>query len=141
VTTRAADRGDAAEVAASPTAGFFDELAERRHDARLEKGDGTLRFDLDADGRDESWVVAIEHGDVTVAGAGSDVPATCTVRVSRALFDEIAAGRKNLTAAVLRGELAVEGDIRLLLLFQRVLPGPPGGVHPRARAGSSRSAP
>ena len=37
-------------------------------------------------------------------------------------------------AAVLRGEIAVEGDRELMVVFQRLLPGPPTSSHPRAAA-------
>jgi hypothetical protein len=36
----------------------------------------------------------------------------------------MAAGKVNAFAAALRGAIAVEGDPRLLVLFQRLLPGP-----------------
>ena len=37
----------------------------------------------------------------------------------------MASGKVNAMAAVLRGDLAVEGNAELLVLFQRLLPGPP----------------
>jgi hypothetical protein len=42
----------------------------------------------------------------------------------------------NATAAVLRGELAIEGDWELMVLFQRLLPGPPTS-RARRQAGSN----
>jgi putative sterol carrier protein len=36
----------------------------------------------------------------------------------------MAAGKVNAFAAVLRGAIKIEGDPRLLVLFQRLFPGP-----------------
>jgi putative sterol carrier protein len=115
----------------TPTAQFFAELATRPHDPLLEKANGALRFEFDDD--PEGWLVTIDHGDISVTGLTPDAEATCTVRGSRALFDELTEGRANAMAAVLRGELVIEGDTQLVLLFQRVFPGPPGAQHPRTR--------
>jgi hypothetical protein len=46
------------------------------------------------------------------------------VRADKALFDAMAVGEVNALAAYLRGELALEGDPELLVLVQRVFPGP-----------------
>ena len=43
-----------------------------------------------------------------------------------------AGGTVNATAAVLRGEVAIDGNWELLVLFQRLLPGPPGSRKPTA---------
>ena len=50
--------------------------------------------------------------------------ADCVLRTDKALFDGIARGEVNAMAAILRGELAFEGDVQLLVLFQRLFPGP-----------------
>jgi hypothetical protein len=47
-----------------------------------------------------------------------------TVQLSKSLFDDIVQGRANAVAATLRGDIGVEGDVRLLNVFQRVFPGP-----------------
>jgi hypothetical protein len=41
-------------------------------------------------------------------------------------------------AAVLRGLIAIEGDIELLMLFQRLFPGPPGRRTPVPTAGAGK---
>jgi putative sterol carrier protein len=51
--------------------------------------------------------------------------ADCTIRATKQVFDGVAGGEVNATAAVLRGALVVEGDPELLTLFQRLFPGPP----------------
>jgi hypothetical protein len=43
---------------------------------------------------------------------------------SRAVFDDIVGGRTNAMASLLRGALAVDGDPELLVLTQRLFPGP-----------------
>ena len=40
------------------------------------------------------------------------------------VFERIVTGRMNAVAAVLRGDLQVEGDWRLLVRIQRLFPGP-----------------
>jgi putative sterol carrier protein len=46
------------------------------------------------------------------------------MRADRKLFGRMASGKVNAFAAVLRGAITIEGDPRLLVLFQRLLPGP-----------------
>jgi predicted lipid carrier protein YhbT len=101
---------------------FFDQLSQRRHEPLLEKVRGVLRVDLSEAGQIESWFVAVDHGDVVVSRRGSEADAT--VGMERALFERIVSRETNAMAAVLRGEVAMEGDTDLVLLFQRL---PPGG--------------
>jgi hypothetical protein len=96
---------------------------------------GVMRVEI-ADGkRTESWLVAVDKGAVKVSrGKGK---ADSVIRGDRALFDGMAAGEVNAFAATLRGAVAIEGDPRLLVLFQRLLPGPPShGSGTRAKGGS-----
>lgn len=121
------------------TAEFFDDLGRRGHEPLLESADGSLRFDL-ADGDEvEHWLVRIHKGDVSVSRekAGAD----CVVGADKALFDAVASGEANAMAAVLRGALRVDGEVELLVLIQRLLPGPPGSQRsrrPAPAAGGSR---
>lgn len=111
---------------ADQTAAFFDALRRRGHEPLLEQGEGTLRFEVAGrGGAVKYWFVAVDKGDVTVSRARRK--ADCSVRASKQTFDGLTSGEVNATAAVLRGEVAVEGDAELLTLFQRVLPGPPSG--------------
>ena len=111
---------------------FFADLEDNTYQPLLEKISGLLRFELDDGKRVEQWHVDVRNGNVTVAhnpksGDADLVPeADCVMITSKRLFDNLAAGRKNAMASVLRGELVVDGDIQLLLMFQRVLPSPPG---------------
>jgi hypothetical protein len=107
-----------------PSAEFFDELGRRGHEPLLAKASGVLRFDLAEGGRTRRFVVTIRKGDIAVSR--KNVDADCVVRLDRALFDRIAVGESNGLACLIRGLVAVEGDAELLLLFQRLFPGPPG---------------
>jgi hypothetical protein len=121
-----------------PTKQFFDDLAARGHVPLLNSTSGTLRFDLEGGGRTAHWYVTIEKGDVSVSHDTAE--ADCVVRTGKELFDRMAAGTANATAAALRGLVASVGDLRLLIQFQRLFPGPPRGFAERDEAGYARRA-
>ncbi len=105
------------------TAEFFHELDRRGHEPLLEKATGSVRFDL-ADGRRiDRWLVSLDRGEVTASR--KNATADCVVRTDRRLFDAIARGDVNAMAAYLRGDLTLEGDPELMVLIQRIFPGPP----------------
>jgi putative sterol carrier protein len=108
---------------ADATAAFFGELGGRGHEPLLKKASGTLRFDLRDGRRVDRWLVAVTKGDVTVSHR--NVAADCIVSSDKALFENVASGKTNAMAALLRGAIGVEGDVQLLVLFQRLFPGPP----------------
>jgi putative sterol carrier protein len=104
------------------TTEFFEELGARGHEPLLEKATGTLRIEL-ANGKTKArWFVTIRKGDVSVSHANSK--ADCVARMDQTLFDRIVTGKENATAAMLRGLVGVEGKPQLLVLFQRLFPGP-----------------
>jgi putative sterol carrier protein len=105
------------------TTAFFEDLGARGHEPLLENATGTLRIELSTDKRRARWLVTVKKGDVTVSHANAK--ADCLVRMDHALFEQIVTGRANATAALLRGLVAVEGNSQLLVLFQRLFPGPP----------------
>ena len=120
-----------------PTEEFFAELGSRGHEPMLRKATGTLRFDL-VDGTNESsWLVAVKKGDVSVSQAKGK--ADCVVTTDRPLFNAIVRGERNAMAAILRGEIGVEGDPELLVLFQRVFAGPAESIRRREAVVSGRS--
>jgi putative sterol carrier protein len=121
---------------ADSTAEFFEGLARRGHEPLLEKATGTMRFDLGDGKKIERWLVAVTKGDVVVSRR--NVRADAVVSADKALFDRIARGEANALAAMLREEVGVEGDLRLVVAFQRLLPGPPRSR--RRRRPSSASA-
>ena len=103
-----------------PTAAFFDDLGRSGHSHALEKATGTLRFDVAHGGRTEPWFVTIDRGDVAVSH--STRRADCVASGDKAVFDGLVSGRQNALAALLRGDVGVQGDIELLVLFQRLFP-------------------
>jgi putative sterol carrier protein len=105
-----------------PTARFFSALAERTYEPLLRKADGRTRFDIVDGRRTRRWLVTVEKGNIAVTAGNGD--AGCVVRADKVVFDKIAAGRLNAIAAVLRGDLEVQGDWRLLVRMQRLFPGP-----------------
>jgi|tagenome__1003787_1003787.scaffolds.fasta_scaffold20307997_2 putative sterol carrier protein len=123
---------------AQPTGEFFEGLAERGHEPLLEKATGSIRFDLANGKKSQRWLVAIDKGDVAVSHK-STAP-DCTLRSTEELFDDIVLGKENAMAAVLRGAVTVDGDPELLVLFQRLFPGPPAKAAGRrsANGGSGR---
>jgi putative sterol carrier protein len=110
---------------------FFDGLQRQGHIPLMEKVNGTLRFDVKDGKRTGHWFVTIKKGDVTVTHSGN--AADCVVKADKEIVEGISSGSVNAFAAVLRGEIEVEGDREMMVLFQRVLPGP-GGEAARAEA-------
>jgi putative sterol carrier protein len=121
---------------ADATAEFFAALAERKHEPLLEKASGTIRFDRKDGKRTDRWSVTIKKGDVAVSRR--NVRADCVVSTDRALFDAIASGKTNGFAALLRGAMSVEGNVQLLVMFQRLFPGPRRTRKPRRTANRTR---
>jgi ubiquinone biosynthesis protein UbiJ len=116
---------------------FFAELGQRGHEPLLEKISGTLRFDLRSRQTVGHWLVTIVRGEIAIAE--QEGSADCVVQIDRALFERVATGAENAVAALLRGEIGVEGDIELLMLFDRLFPGPPGAQRLAApKSGRSR---
>ena len=119
-----------------PTAEFFGELGRRGHEPLLEKATGMVRVDL-ADGkRTDRWLVSVRKGDVAVAHGNA--AADCILRADKKLFDSMVSGDVNAIAAMLRGALALEGNVALLVLFQRLFPGPSEGRRKGRVAGFAR---
>ena len=102
----------------TPTTQFFDELARRGREPLLRKATGVIRFDIADNGRKERWIVSIDHGDIDVSHR--NVAGDCRLSAPRAVFEQIASGEVNATAAMLRGTVQAEGDWRLLVLAQRL---------------------
>lgn len=123
----------------SATEGFFAELASRPHEPLLRAATGTIRIDLHRPGGTDRWFISIDRGDVTVSKRNRT--ADCRVALDAELFDRIASGETNALAALLRGQIAVEGNLELLIMFQRLLPGRhagTSGARPMAAAGRGR---
>lgn len=105
-----------------PTASFFADLAARGAEPLLQKATGRTRFEI-VDGRHtRQWVVSVDKGRLEVIPGGSD--AACVIRAEKGVFDRLVTGRSNAIAAVLRGDLQIDGDWRLVVRMQRLFPGP-----------------
>lgn len=124
---------------ADATAEFFDALAERGHEPLLEKTTGTVRFDLKEGKKTYRWLVAVVKGDVTVSRQNLRVD--CVVSADKALFDDIASGKTNAMAALLRGAISLEGETQLMVLLQRLFPGPSRSRRRRPSAAPARRNP
>jgi predicted lipid carrier protein YhbT len=101
---------------------LFEALARREYEPLLEKAVGTARFDIVDDERVVRWFVAIDRGHIRVSR--KNTRADTVVRGDRRSFELAAAGKLNAMAAVLRGELVIEGDPRFLVRLQRLFPRP-----------------
>jgi hypothetical protein len=110
--------------AGDPVGQFFGMLARPGHLTTLEGESAALRFEVTDGGRVERWHLTVADGDVTVSRRNG--PADATVRLRRPDAEELVTGRMNAQAALLRGLITVQGDIGVLMMFQRCLPGPPG---------------
>jgi putative sterol carrier protein len=77
-------------------------------------------------------------GDVEVSH--KNARADAVVRLDRDMFDGMVSGTVNALAATLRGELLAEGDLGLVMHFQRLFASPPtiGAPEVAAGVGSSR---
>jgi putative sterol carrier protein len=106
-----------------PTAAFFDGLQQRDYQPALARKSGVVLIDLTDNGRSQRWFVAIDDGNVKVSKRRQS--ADSTIRADRRLFDRIASGEANAVTAVLRGEMALDGDWDLLAVFQRLFPSRP----------------
>jgi putative sterol carrier protein len=105
-------------------AAFFEDLAQRGHEPLLGTTSGTFRFEIENGKQTDRWLVSVDRGDITVSHDAGEA-ADCTVRAPREVFLRVASGELNALAAALRGAIVAEGDPRLLVRLQRLLPGPP----------------
>jgi len=105
-----------------PTEAFFEKLSAYGEVPLLRKASGVTRFEIVDGKRTLRWFVRVDKGELSVARRGSASP-DCTVRADKAVFERIATGKVNAVAAVLRGDLGIDGDWRLLVWMQRLFPG------------------
>ncbi|MGW5669131.1 SCP2 sterol-binding domain-containing protein [Micromonospora sp. NPDC003776] len=107
-------------------------LAERvagAHPDLPENTAGSLRLDVRDGSRTEHWFLLIDRQQVRVARSFDE--AELVVRADRDVFDRIVDGHLHPAAALLRNDLTVQGNLRLLLALRRLFPGPPDARHPR----------
>ncbi len=102
---------------------FFDALGRSGPVPALQRASGTVAIEVTNGRARRRWLVTTDNGEVSVARTGG--PADVTIRGDETVFRALASGRTRPLAAVLRGSVTVTGDVRLLVLFSRLLPGPP----------------
>ena len=101
---------------------LFERLGGVGHLPVLQQASGTMLLELVGGKPTERWRIEVDKGNVGVTRGNG--PADCVLRADRKLFARMATGKENAFAAVLRGAVTIEGDPRLLVFFQRLLPGP-----------------
>jgi len=106
------------------TTEFFNRLGSEPQPL-LSQVTATIRVDLDDRNSTRHWFLDVNKG--TVAVSDSEADADAIIHSNHSLFEHLVTGEVNAVAATLRGQLAVEGDRRLLVAFQRLMPGPPAG--------------
>src|SRR5829696_2899673 len=84
----------------------------------------------------DHWLLVVAHGAVTVSEQKGE--ADCTIGTERPLFERVIHGEENAMAAVLRGDMRCTGDVEMLLLIQRIFPGPPHEPTAVPQQGASR---
>jgi hypothetical protein len=112
---------------------FLEELG-RNQNPRLQGlpawARGTIRLDIQGDGRAERWFVTLDKGKARVSSAGREPDSI--ISGGRPVLDRMARGEAKFSPAVFRNDLTVEGDLRLADVFGRMLfPGSPTAHHPR----------
>jgi hypothetical protein len=126
-------RGEAMSEATADK--FFDELARGAHEHLLGSASGTLRFDVVDGEHVKHWYIVIDKGAVAVSR--KNAKADAVARAAKPVVDGLVSGTVNATAALLRGVMTAQGDLALLVLFQRLFPGPstpPSGATPAGYA-------
>ncbi|MGW1059281.1 SCP2 sterol-binding domain-containing protein [Micromonospora rubida] len=111
------------------TTRFFENLDRRGYEPLLTKISGTLRFDLNEGPQTRHWLLAIDRGRLRVSQEARE--ADTVVGTTPELLEELAAGRENGMAALIRGDMTVTGDIRLVVQVDRLFPAPLGSREPR----------
>jgi putative sterol carrier protein len=114
---------------ADATTRFFEDLDQQGYEPLLAKTSGALRFDLHEGPQTTHWLVRIDRGNIRVSRQGME--ADTVVGTSPALFEEMVTGRENGLAALLRGDMTVTGDARLVVQVERIFPGSPSARGPQ----------
>jgi putative sterol carrier protein len=103
-----------------PTAAFFDDLKQRGHEPLLSGKRGSVRIEITKGRATERWLVEYDEGELNVSQRNRN--ADTTLRADKKVFDQIASGEANAMAALLRGAMSAEGNLNVLIVFQRLFP-------------------
>jgi putative sterol carrier protein len=115
---------------------FFHDLDDRGHVAVWGDVVGAVAIEL-VDGRSlDRWIITIDKGDVAVSH--DSVEGDCSIRLEKALFEQLIRGEANAMAAVLRRAAIPSGNLDMLLALQRVFPGPRDQQRPAPIGRSNR---
>jgi alkyl sulfatase BDS1-like metallo-beta-lactamase superfamily hydrolase len=98
---------------------FFEDLGSRGYDPLVRSVSAAVRFDLVSGKTTERWLLTIQKGNLSVSHR--NVRADAVIRLSRDLFEDVASGETTLLPAMLRGEVVLEGDYRLMIMIRRLL--------------------
>jgi len=130
--------GVSAQPPGQPTdaiAQLFDRVSHLGRVDLLNEVTGSLRFDVAQDEQVvDQWTILAHNGQLSVEHRGGD--ADCVVSLDRQLLAGMAGGQANAMTALLRGDMMVTGDVQLLVLLERLLPGPAAARGPRRTSGS-----
>src|SRR5687767_6767700 len=91
---------------------FLRQVAARGYEPLVDKARGVVKLELATGSDTDRWFVSMDRGDLAVAR--DERAADCTLRMDRAVFDGLTRGEVNAMAAVLRGEITIDGDRALL---------------------------
>ncbi|MFC0509105.1 SCP2 sterol-binding domain-containing protein [Micromonospora costi] len=114
---------------ARSAAEYLTALEPRRRPELPDTTTGTLRLDARENGRTEHWYLTVADQHVEVSRSAED--ADVVIRADRAVFDRLAAGDTHISSALLRNDVTVQGNLRLMPLLRRIFPGPATARHPR----------
>lgn len=115
---------------------FFEDLGSRGYEPLLRGVSAVARFDLVSGKTTERWLLTIQKGNLSVSHR--NVRADAVVRMSRDLFEAVAGGETTLLPGMLRGEVVLEGDYRLMILIRKLLRTRLAVRRPEAVAGYAR---
>ena len=104
-------------------AAFFARLHGSDQRARLGRLTGTYRFDVPGPSGTDHWYVVADTGSLQVSRRRDRADAVLTA--DRRVFEPMVAGTLRPWPALMRNAMTVEGDLHLLIMFLRLLPGPP----------------
>ena len=102
---------------ASLTEKFFRDLEKRGYDTRVRSISGTVKWDIEGE---EKWYVAVTKGNLKTTQ--EETKADCVCKLSREHFEGIITGKHNPFTLLLQMQLACEGNMGLLQIFQRLFP-------------------
>jgi putative sterol carrier protein len=107
-------------MASVPT--FLQSVHTRQDDPVLRSFSGTIRFDLRTGENVDTYTVKVADGRASVSRRREK--ADCVASMDASLFDAVTSGEANAVTAFLRGEIRVDGDVAVLMAFERLFPGP-----------------